>query len=490
MMKMKNKLAYIFVLVLLLSGSATIRAQVSQTQYFLGFPQANMTNPAFRPASKTFIGLPVLSGNNISINNNMFKMTELLQPMPGSDSIITILHPDYDLDAFLNSLGKTGFVSMDVSMQVLAVGFTIADDWYVDISLSQKMNASVYIPRDLFTLALKGNGSFLGSSIDLSGLGFEAMQYMETSVGVSKSINDKLRVGARVKLLYGGVGASIDNQRLEIDVNNDFSHTIHSDLMLNFSGPVDFYVNDDNMLDSAIIRENIDPFNLLLNGKNPGIAFDFGAEYKLMHNLTVSASIIDLGFIRWKNDVFNFRATNNFSFDAFDMTNVISGEEDLDDMLDNLADSLKNSFIMTDGAEKFNMGLPTKLFLGAQYRPLKYLGLGVLSRTTFNQGHISQALSLSGSIYAGDVFSGSLTYTMTNRSYNNFGLGFAVKMGPVQWYTIADQIPATWVKFSDSSTGDSFSVPNRIDYLNVRVGFNLVFGKVKQKAVDKPMIFE
>lgn len=189
------------------------------------------------------------------------------------------------------------------------------------------------------------------------------------------------------------------------------------------------------------------------------------------------------------DDVFNLKATNNFSFDAFDLTDVISGEQDFDNMLDNLGDSLKNSFQLNDGEQKFNMGLPAKIFLGAQYRPIDLFGVGILSRTTFNQGYVSQALSLSGTLYAGDAFSSSLTYTMANRSYANLGFGFAAKLGPVQLYTIVDQLPLNWVKFTDSE-GGGFSIPNRVDYLTVRFGLNLVFGKLKHMAVDKPMLLE
>lgn len=492
-MKMKKKLAYIIGTIILLSAPGILNAQVSQTQYFLGIPQSSMANPAFRPSSKVYVGIPALSNLYVSVNNNMFKLTELLQPLPGTDSTMTILHPEYDLDAFLESLGNTGKLTMDASVQLLGLGFTVSNDWYVDLSVSQRTNTSVYIPTDLFTLAFKGNESFIGSSIDLSGLGFEAMQYMETSVGLSKNINEKLRVGGRLKVLLGGAGATLVNERLEIDVNNDFSHEIHSDLVLNVSGPVDFYTDADNMIDSVELRDDINPFDILLNGKNKGVAFDFGAEYQLLPNLSLSASIIDLGFIGWKSDVFNLSATNNFNFDAFDMTEVISGNKEIDDMMEELGDSVLNSFQLTDGANKFSMGLPTKLFIGAQYRPIKNLGVGILSRTTFNQGHVSQALSLSGSFYAGDVFSTSLTYTMINRSYANLGWGFAVKTGPVQFYTMFDQLPLSWVKITESGSSkfiSSFPVPNRVDYFTFRFGINLLFGKVKHKAVDKPMLLE
>ncbi len=486
-----NKKKYI-IAILIVCGLFTgeLFSQVSQTQYFMSFPQSNLANPAFRPVNKIYVGIPVLSNTYLSINNNLLSVSELFQPLPGTDSTMTPLHPEYDRDAFLNSLGKTGKISADISTQIFGLGFTIANDWYVDFSLSEKVSVAAYIPRDFFRLALEGNESFIGSSIDLSGLGFEAMQYMETSVGISKNITEKLRVGARVKLLFGGAGAAMDNEQLTIDVNDDFSHVITSDLRLNVSGPVDFMTNADNMISSVELWDDINPFDILINSNNMGMAFDFGAEYMLMHNLSVSASIVDLGFIGWKSDVFNLKATNEFSFDGFDLTKVIEGDQDFDDMLDNFADSLLGSFELTEGSNKFNMGLPTKVFIGANYKPLNYLGVGILSRSTINQGHLSQQLSLSANLYAGNFLSTSLSYTMANRSYNNLGFGLALRMGPVQIYGVADQLPLSWVRLESSEDNSSVAIPNRMDFINLRFGMNLVFGKVKQKAVDKPMLLE
>ncbi|MEE4115112.1 MAG: DUF5723 family protein [Marinilabiliaceae bacterium] len=489
-----RQLRYLLLSLILIgfAGSSAM-GQLSQTQYFMNFPQSNMLNPAFRPANKVTVGIPALSNIYLGINNNILSINDILRPMEGADSTITILHPDYpksDRDAFLKGLGNTSYLTFNASVQLFQLGFTIDNDWYVDLTLSQKATGSAYLPGDLFTLAFEGNESFVGSTIDLSGFGFEAMQYMETALGISKNINEKLRIGGRVKLLFGGVGAAIDNRELLIDVNNDLSHTIHSDVILNVSGPFTFVTDADNMVESVEVWDDINPFDILINSDNSGLAFDLGAEYQLLHNLSVSASIVDLGFLGWKTDVFNLSATNDFIFDGFDVSDVIEGNREFDEVLDSFADSLLESFELMSGSSNFSMGMPTRLYIGAQYKPLNYLGLGLLSRSIINEGHFSQALSLSANLYAGDILSTSLTYTMANRSYNNLGFGVSLKMGPVQFYTIADQLPLSWVKFESIEDDISFPMPNRLDFINVRFGINLLFGKVKQKVNDKPMLLE
>jgi len=478
-----------FSLAILITG-LTGQGQLSQTQYFMNFPQANLANPAFRPSSKVFIALPVISNTYISINNNLTSLSNLFQPLAGTDSIMTPLHPDYDRSAFLDKMGKRGYFSADVSTQILGVGFGVKDDWYIDMNLSYKASASVWVPRDLFTFLLEGNESFIGSSIDLSGFGMEAYQYLEMSAGISKNIMPNLRVGGRFKLLFGGVGASLDNRRLEIDVNNDFSHTLHTDMTLNLNGPMEVITDADNLIEDIIFNDEINPFEILLNGKNSGVAFDLGASYDLMENLTFSASIIDLGFVKWKSNTFNLEANNRFSFDGFDVSGVIAGDLDFDEMLDNFLDSLKNSFDLTDGETYFNTGLSTKIYLGAFYRPVKFFGVGLLSRSAINERHMSESLSLSANLYAGDALSTSITYTMTNRSYNNLGFGFAVRFGGPQFYFVADQIPVNWVKFVDSEERFAGLAPDRIDFFNFRFGLNLVFGKVNKSKVDTPMLVE
>lgn len=488
---MKNK-RYIKISLLLALVLFTINlsGQFSQTQYFMDMPQSNMANPALRPQMKVYIGLPAISGVYVSMNNNMLSLSQLFQPMAGTDSVMTILHPDFDRDAFLKKLGNTGYLTADASVQLLGIGFTVNNDWYIDLSLSQKATLSAYLPGDLINLLLDGNERFVGSTIDLSGFGFEAMQYMESSIGVSKNITSKLRVGGRFKLLFGGVGASLKSNLFEIDVNEDYSHTLRTDLSLNMSGPFTVLVNEDGLIDDILFDDNIDPFDILVNTGNTGVAFDLGAEYRLFDNLTLSASITDLGFVGWKTRNFNLQANNNFSFDGFDVSGVIEGDLTFDEMLDQFADSLKNSFDLTDGALEFNTGLPAKVYIGASYKPVPFLGLGVLARSTINQGHLSQALSLSANLYAGDALSTSLVYTMANRTFNNLGFGLAFRAGPMQIYTILDQIPLSWDRITFPDADKPVPVPDRIDYINFRFGMNLVFGKVKQKKADVPMLLE
>ena len=104
---MKTRIKIVSIVAGMLLVTSGVFAQHIQTQYFLNIPQKAQLNPAYRPDANVFIGIPVLSGTYVGISNNLFNMSKLIQPMPGYDSLITILHPDYDRDKFFRSIGCT-----------------------------------------------------------------------------------------------------------------------------------------------------------------------------------------------------------------------------------------------------------------------------------------------------------------------------------------------------------------------------------------------
>jgi len=486
-MKKRIKTTGLITVILLLGSGAF--AQHIQTQYFLNIPQSNQMNPAFRPDANLYIGFPFLSGTYVGMSNNLLNMTELLQPMPGADSIMTILHPDFDRDRFFRSIGRKGFVSAEINVPLVSVGFTVADKWWLDMGISLKSTARVRLPADLFTLAIEGNEDFVGSEAKLSGTGINAQAYLETYVGLSRNITDRLRVGGRLKIMQGALSASLNADKLDIHVNEDYSHVFNTDVALKLNGPFNVTLDEDGFIEDLIFREDPEFNELGPSFKNFGFGLDLGAEYTLLDNLQLSASIIDLGFIRWGKESFTFRATNDFTFDGIDITEGIIDDKDIGEIIEEFGDSLLTTFDFVDSDEGYTTGLPAKVYLAAAYQPVDFLSLGLLSRTTIGMG-VRESLTLSATLFAGDVLSTSLSYTMTNRSFNNFGFGFGVRGGPVQFYAVIDQIPVSWVEFIGDSGNDRVVVPQRLDYMNMRFGLNLMFGRARITKIDKPLLVE
>jgi hypothetical protein len=249
----KTKVIIILILAMIF---ADIAAQNNQCLYYMNLPQNHLMNPALRPSNSLYIGLPGITGTNVNIDNNFVNFSDVFIKTQSSDSILSFLHPVYNIDGFLSKIREKNSLESQVTTQLLGVGFTAGNDMYFFIDITERVMGNVVIPGDLFELALKGNEGFVGRKIDLTSLRADLKYYREVGVGFSKDFTSKLRVGVKGKLLFGIAGTSIDNRSLGITVNDDYSHTLDADLTVNISGPLKVYMNDDNNIDSIVIDDS------------------------------------------------------------------------------------------------------------------------------------------------------------------------------------------------------------------------------------------
>ena len=249
------KMKYILILILTFI-LADVSAQNSQVMYFMNLPQNHLLNPALRPSNSVYIGLPLVTGINLNINNNFVNFSDVFIKGQPKDSIISFLNPKYDVEKFLAKIKAKNFLEPEVNIQLLGVGFSVGKDGYVFLDINERIDGNVVLPGDLFKLALKGNEGFAGSKINLSSLRCDLKYYHEVGLGFSRNFTDKLRIGIKGKLLFGIADASIDNKSLAITVNDDYSHTFDANLAVNLSGPVNVYMDSKHNIDSVNFDDN------------------------------------------------------------------------------------------------------------------------------------------------------------------------------------------------------------------------------------------
>jgi hypothetical protein len=484
----KTKYILIIILALIIADAS---AQNSQVMYFMNLPQNHLINPALRPSNSIYIGLPVVSGINMNINNNFVNFSDIFLKGQPKDSIISFLHPDYDVNKFLAKIKQRNSIEPETMIQLLGVGFSLGKDGYVFFDINERIDGNIVLPGDLFKLALKGNEEFVGSKIDLSSLRGDIKYYREFGLGYSRNITDKLRIGIKGKLLFGIAAASIDNKSLGITVNEDYSHTLDANLAVNMSGPVNVYMDSKNNIDSIKFDDNrfktrsgiTDFFS---GKKNMGLGMDIGATYDLTDRIVVSASITDLGFIRWKKDVTNLTAKNQFEFSGLNMLDVVNGTQTIDQVGQDMLDSLKNAFVVSKSKTAFTTYLPFGISLGGSYNVTKQFSVGLLSYSRVIGKQIREALTLSANINLGSALSTSLSYTAENHQYDNLGAGLAFRAGVAQFYLLTDRIPLLWNKIKNDNS--NFILPANWNTFNLRLGMNFVFGNRPKEKNDKPMI--
>lgn len=480
---------YILSFILLLV-SCDLSAQNSQVLYYMNLPQNHLLNPAFRPSNSVYIGLPVLSGINININNNFINFSDVF--IKGSnDSILSFLHPDYDISKFIAKIKDKNSIEPESVIQLFGLGFNVGRKSYVFLDINERVDGNVVIPGDLFRLGLEGNEQFAGGKMDLSALRGDVKIYHEIGLGFSRDFTSKLRIGIKGKLLAGVAAASIDNNYLSLTVNDDYTHTLDADLTVNLSAPVDVYINSDNTIDSLIFNDSQfdnagTVADYILKTPNKGLGLDIGAEYKFNDRIKISAAITDLGYIKWKRDISNLKAKSSFEFSGVDMLDVYNGTMTFDSLGQELLDSLKNSFSLTNDKSPFTTWLPFGITAGGSYNLTPSVSVGLLSYTRFIGKQIREALTLSANVNLSNAFSTSIAYTAANHRYDNLGFGLAFRAGWAQFYFIADRIPITWNKII---SGDSnIPLPVSWNTVHARIGMNLAFGNRVKKREDKPMI--
>ena len=490
------------IIILLAAVVYDSNAQNSQTLYYMNLPQRHLLNPALRPTNSVYIGLPAISGINLNINNNFFNFSDVLEQ--SGDSLISIFHPDFNIDNFINKIKDVNAIEPQVMVQLFGLGFNAGKDLYIFLDINEHVDANVAFPGDLLRLGFQGNEPFIGSSIDLSSLRTNVMWYREAGLGFSKNILSNLRIGVKGKLLFGMATVSTDIRSLGIDVTDDYSHIFDADMRVNFSAPLSVSLDADGFIEDiqfndALFDDTRQSINYFLKPGNIGLGLDIGAEYTFIDRLRLSASVTDLGYIKWKRDITNLEAKSHFDFTGIDLTDIYTRDISFDSLMVELADSLLNSFSSTTESSPFTTYLPLGVTAGASFDVTKKFTLGVLSYTRFIGKQIKEALTLSANVNLGNVLSTTLAYTIANNRYDNLGLGFAVRGGFFQFYFLADRIPLTWNKIvsQDFDTprpvsflfGDnSIPVPSSWNTIHFRFGMNLAFGNKIKKKNDKPMV--
>ncbi len=484
----KTKYMLIFLLAM---DIVSLSAQNSQVLYYMNLPQKHLNNPALRPSNTLYIGLPVLSGININVNNNFVNFSDIFMKGQSSDSIITFLHPDYNIDDFLAKIKDKNSIEPQLSVQLFGLGFSVGKDSYVFFDINERVEGNVVFPGDLIELGLRGNEGFVGSTIDLSSLRGDLKYYREFGLGFSKNFTGKLRVGIKGKLLSGIAAASIDNRSLGITVDDDYSHSIAADVTVNISAPVKVYTDASQNVDSIVFDDkrfdSMGQITDFLSGTgNIGLGLDIGATYNISEKLMVSASVTDLGFIKWKRDLTNLQTESQFAFSGLDILDVVNGTSTFEELGKEMLDSLKNSFIVTNSKVPFTTFLPFGVTLGGSYNISSKFAVGLLSYSRVIGKQIRESLTLSANVNIGNALSASLSYTAANHRYDNLGAGLAFRAGVVQFYLIGDRIPLVWNKILSDNSEIPF--PANWNTVNLRIGMNLVFGNKIRKKDDKPMI--
>lgn len=499
---MKKTLRNILIAILLL-GASSASAQQVNTLYFLeNAPMRHTINPAFQPVSNFYLTLPVIGYTSLWTGTNSWTMSDFIFKGPNGQTI-TPFHTDAPAN-WLDNKPNTFAMDMDANINILGLGFRIKQNSYLHINISEHVILGANVSSSVFKL----NDLSSGSTLPIS-LGGNAMAYTDFALGFSHNINRKWTVGGKLKVLVGQAHVGLKINDLQLSTSLDSLHAMgHGSLQL--AAPLnmssipsdpselgDYNIEDlySNITDAAstkdMVKEIIKPAGM-------GVAFDLGFTYKPIEQLQLSASVTDLGFIRWHN-----YASTQFSVDTtFTGVDLEYGNYgdlngfDSDAMMNDLSEHLAgySNGIHVEEIEKgfpyINM-LTANLNVGIDANFWKNrVGVGVYSRTRFYNSHITEELTLGAAFRPFNWFNLAASYSFINGNWSN--IGAAISLAPYDgiMLTLAtDYIPTSYAKATIEDA--NISLPYKTPGVNVSFGVAIVAGtNPKTRDKDKDGVWD
>lgn len=441
----------IYITLLLVFGYQA-KAQTELTLPFMrDIFQSSYINPSIMPEHTFSLGLPGTSVYGQFITNG-FVPNNILQFR--NDTMH--LSPT----SLLGELKDKNMLFAGENVDIFHLRTKVLNGYYW-FAIRQNFNVTLYYPKDFFGLAIEGNGAYAGSTLDFSNLKVNATLYNEYTFGMMKEY-PRWAFGGRISLLQGLSNVRFDPDVLNIQIDDDmYGHIAHANAKLQTAGIPKNSEGDpsfDHVSDITWMT------NYLTNFKNKGLAISGGATFKYDDKTRLSFSFYDLGFITWKDSVQTYTLKGTTDFNGFDiMADWLYGA-DVD--VDAVIQAMEDDFTQDTVYSKYRTWLNPKFNLTASYDIARRTSFGFSFSGVYNK-KLYPALTLGVQQGIGRFFNLIATASLNQRSFNNIGLGFMIKPGPVQIFLVADNIyPAINPLYTTN--------------VNVRFGLNWVFGRVKQ----------
>jgi hypothetical protein len=347
-----------------------------RSAYFMdGFTYRHELNPAFM-GEHNYISIPILANMNIGINSNVGVNT-FLYKMPNGQ-LTTFMNSSVDATSFLNKLSTTNKVTSDINITLLSAGFK-AFKGYNTITIGARTFVGASLPKDLFTFAKLGMTSD-ETYYNFKNVTVKANAVAEIALGHSHDINSKITVGGKLNILLG-VG-NVNTKIANMDVRlSDQQWSVQADAQMDIAAGSGLYVPtkqeagkeyDKAEMADLVDWEDIDYDKFGLSGA--GASVDLGVVYKIIPDLTLSASILDFGFMNWSHNIKAKTANTAWTFNGFHEVTFNKNQPNyddnkLDEQFDQLTDDLEDlvSFHRTEADGSRSQMLAPTISLAAEY---------------------------------------------------------------------------------------------------------------------------
>ncbi len=446
------KKAFIILFVLVVGFSA--HAQSDLLLYnFSGIPQNFSVNPASPQQTKWYISLPAIGGVSSYFHNSGFKPSDLLEA--GTDV-------NENLDNIINGLNERSQITAGNSINLLGFGFQTKKG-FINFKVEQRTDVRFQYPIDLLKFVQSGNGS--DDVLNFNSFNVEALTVTTAAVGYQHAITERLRVAATFKYLIGQSHAYTERVNASLYSSQD-SLRADADILVRTSGV------------SAVIDDAI-PFDIpsFALPDNSGMAFDFGIYYKLGKKFDFSASVLDIGSINWKTANRDYEIKGSYTFEGVE---IDLGDDDNGSAATALGDSLSEAFKLNEiDGNSYSRRLMPRVFAGLDWNLNEKNTIGLVYHTRYWGDTWFHDYSVNYHLRLARMFQIMMNYSIVNETYDNIGLGFDLKLGPLQLFLLADNL------YDIDRIAQGQTVVPDINSFNLHIGVNFTFYGKREKNKDK-----
>lgn len=426
----------------------TALSQNKQILYgFDKIPQTLLLNPGGETTYKYHIGIPFVSGNSVNANISGVTVADVFRDdgisfFPGSDFNVKLRNA-------ISNIDKDDYAYLNVQTEVLNGGYKINSRDYLSVGFYSEADVFVAMPKDIFTLALEGNEAYLNKSFSLSQVSVKADVLGVFHVGVSRKFNSRFTAGARLKMYSGS--ASIYS-------------TSNSGTFTTKKGTKGVYEHNLSGIDAAVYSSGIynqndevditvdNAFSRTFFGGNFGLGADFGLTYYWNEQLQFTASVLDVGFVRYSKNTRNVKVRGDYTFSGVDL--AFDGgstdywaqlTEDFDSKLpreNNRESYLTMRPIKVNGSIRYGFGKSRNMANchDISYKDFYDSAVGGQLYTVFRPNGPKFALTGFYERKFSKYINTKFTYTIDDFSYTNVGFGVSANVWKLNVYGMVDNI--------------------------------------------------
>ncbi|MCQ2158792.1 MAG: DUF5723 family protein [Bacteroidales bacterium] len=348
-----------------------LSAQNAQSSFFLDNYAFNYRiNPAIM-SEKSFLGIAIGNtsmdlSSSLGVNSMFF---------PTENGLVTGFNKSVSSEKFLSGIKDINTLGTSECLNLLAIGVRSEKSMF-NLEINVNTDVSASIPRDYF--AFLKNGFDENTSYNLANLHVGGKGYAEIALGYARNFGEKLTVGIRAKGLVGLANVDMAIDRAEF-VSSGQSISLDAGIRARIAAPaIEIGTTPEGKLDftnAGLSDDYLQPAGL-------GLAFDLGATYEIIDDLTLSASVMNIGALKWN---YGLNATSSGSivysgFGGVDVSGAANAQDELKKIGDQAAE-LINLKETGEGVVSELQTLPITANIGARWKlpVVRFISVGALA---------------------------------------------------------------------------------------------------------------